>query len=49
LSTIQHADEIIVLQKGSIRERGTHEQLLRQNGLYARLNQMQITTGIVSL
>jgi subfamily B ATP-binding cassette protein MsbA len=49
LSTIQHADEIIVLQKGSIRERGTHEQLLRQNGLYARLNQMQITTGVVSL
>ncbi|RDC61455.1 ABC transporter ATP-binding protein [Adhaeribacter pallidiroseus] len=49
LSTIQHADEIIVLQKGSIRERGTHEQLLRQNGLYARLNQMQITTGVISL
>ncbi|PSR55023.1 antibiotic ABC transporter ATP-binding protein [Adhaeribacter arboris] len=48
LSTIQHADEIIVLQKGKIRERGTHEQLLRQNGLYARLNQMQITTSVVS-
>ncbi|QNF35818.1 ABC transporter ATP-binding protein [Adhaeribacter swui] len=49
LSTIQHADEIIVLQKGTIRERGTHEELLRQNGLYARLNQMQITTGVASL
>ncbi len=46
LSTIQHADEIIVLQQGEIRERGTHEQLLQQNGLYARLNQMQVTTAV---
>jgi len=43
LSTVQHADEIIVLQKGEIMERGSHEQLLQQNGLYARLNQMQVT------
>ncbi len=41
LSTIRHADEIIVLQKGKIVERGTHEQLLTQNGFYKKLVEMQ--------
>jgi subfamily B ATP-binding cassette protein MsbA len=41
LSTIRHADEIIVLQKGKIVERGTHDQLLSQNGFYRRLVEMQ--------
>ncbi len=41
LSTIRHADEIIVLQKGKIVERGTHEQLLSQNGFYKKLVEMQ--------
>ena len=41
LSTIRHADEIIVLQKGEIVERGTHEQLLSQNGFYRKLVDMQ--------
>jgi len=41
LSTIRHADEIIVLQKGAIVERGTHEQLVYQNGFYKKLVDMQ--------
>lgn len=41
LSTIRHADEIIVLQKGKIVERGTHDQLLSQNGFYKKLVEMQ--------
>lgn len=41
LSTIMHADEIIVLQQGEIMERGTHQQLLQQNGIYKKLCDMQ--------
>lgn len=41
LSTIRHADEIIVLQKGKIVERGTHDELLAQNGFYKKLVEMQ--------
>ena len=41
LSTIRHADEIIVLQKGKIVERGTHDQLITQNGFYRKLVEMQ--------
>ncbi|MBU6399636.1 MAG: ABC transporter ATP-binding protein/permease [Verrucomicrobia bacterium] len=46
LSTIRRADQILVLQKGEILERGTHEQLLARNGLYARLARIQNTTFI---
>jgi len=41
LSTIKNADEIIVVDRGEIVERGTHQQLLEQNGVYARLHSMQ--------
>ncbi len=41
LSTIQGADEIIVVEKGEIVERGTHSQLLENNGLYRKLYQLQ--------
>ncbi|MFZ9045966.1 MAG: ABC transporter ATP-binding protein [Cyclobacteriaceae bacterium] len=41
LSTIQNAKQILVLDKGEIKESGTHEQLLGQNGLYSQLHQMQ--------
>lgn len=41
LSTIKHADEIIVLQMGEIAERGTHDYLIQQNGIYKRLVDMQ--------
>lgn len=41
LSTIRHADEIIVLQKGQIVERGTHDDLIQQNGFYKKLVEMQ--------
>ncbi|CAN5774023.1 ABC transporter ATP-binding protein [soil metagenome] len=43
LSTIQHADEIVVLQKGRIVERGNHDSLMLEEGLYYKLNRMQVT------
>ena len=42
LSTILHADEILVLQHGEIRERGSHRDLLALGGLYQRLYQLQL-------
>ncbi len=41
LSTVRHADEIIVLQKGEIIERGKHEELINQKGLYKKLVDLQ--------
>lgn len=42
LSTIQHADQIIVMHKGQIREVGTHQELLDQGGIYHKLYQLQL-------
>ena len=42
LSTVQAVDKIIVLHKGEVRESGTHQQLLRQRGLYWLLNQLSL-------
>lgn len=41
LSTIQHADEILVIKKGQIVQRGTHQQLILEEGLYRKLSTMQ--------
>ncbi|WP_300568460.1 ABC transporter ATP-binding protein [uncultured Acetatifactor sp.] len=42
LSTIQHADCIMVMHKGKIREQGTHQELLVQDGIYKKLYELQI-------
>lgn len=44
LSTIRKADKIIVLDKGEIREIGTHEELIRAGGFYSKLHEMQFET-----
>ena len=42
LSTIQHADKIMVMHKGEIRESGTHQELLAINGIYKKLYELQL-------
>jgi ATP-binding cassette, subfamily B, multidrug efflux pump len=45
LSTVQNADDILVLHHGRLQERGTHRTLLERGGLYARLHELQFTHG----
>ncbi|MBP5183509.1 MAG: ABC transporter ATP-binding protein [Lachnospiraceae bacterium] len=45
LSTIQHCDCIMVMHKGKIRESGTHAELLRANGIYKKLYELQLHSG----
>lgn len=45
LSTIQHADKIIVMHKGEIRESGSHQELLEQDGMYKKLYDLQLVEG----
>jgi len=47
LSTIRKADKIIVLDKGEIKEMGTHDELLNLGGYYAKLHEMQFSKAIV--
>ena len=41
LSTIKHARRVLVMHKGRVRELGTHEELVREGGIYAKLYQLQ--------
>ena len=45
LSTIRNADKIVVIDKGMVTEAGTHSELMNQNGLYRKLNEMQFEFG----
>jgi ABC-type multidrug transport system fused ATPase/permease subunit len=47
LSTIQKADLIVVLDEGQIVESGTHDQLLKQRGIYSKLYELQFKTAVV--
>ena len=46
LSTIQHAHKIIVLDKGEIKETGSHDELLSREGFYAHLHKMQYKEAV---
>jgi subfamily B ATP-binding cassette protein MsbA len=45
LSTIEHADRIVVLEHGKVIENGSHEDLIKHNGLYANLHRIQFSNA----
>ncbi|MDP8238548.1 MAG: ABC transporter ATP-binding protein [Candidatus Hatepunaea meridiana] len=47
LSTIRQADKIVVIHKGRLRESGTHEELLENDGIYARLYHLQFAEAVI--
>ena len=49
LSTIRKASKIIVLDKGEVKEMGTHDQLLKQGGFYSKLHEMQFEKKAVQI
>jgi ABC-type multidrug transport system fused ATPase/permease subunit len=47
LSTIRNADKIVVIDKGTVNESGTHAELMNHNGMYRKLNEMQFEFGSI--
>ena len=45
LSTIKNADEIVVIAKGTIKEQGTHDELVKKDGIYSKLYSLQFRSG----
>ena len=44
LSTVEKADKIVVIDHGKVLEQGSHQELIKQNGMYAKLVQRQLLT-----